>query len=222
MVASKLGAEGQDDVSPAREILSNDDDKRGFRVTLLISNDPLAPRQRLADPSKPPPTGRAYLADAGHRIVGRGRIVDAGGGWIALREIGKVTPFRAWREEKTCFTFNPDGPTRETAERPDQRRFRERLMRRHGGKCAVTGCDVPQLLDAAHLRSWRIDDEGALLRADLHRMIDRGLAEIRGGRFHLSPPVSAYVRSAYGAWDGAALRKPRKPRGDRCARTANG
>ena len=82
-------------------------------------------------------------------------------------------------------------------------------MRSYRGKCAVTGCDIPELLDAAHLRTWRIDDDGVLLRTDLHRMIDRGLATIGNGRFRLSPPVSAYAASAYGAYDGTRLRKPR-------------
>ena len=49
-------------------------------------------------------------------------------------------------------------------------------MKAYGGRCAVTGCAVPELLDAAHLMPWRIADEGILLRVDIHRMIDRGLA----------------------------------------------
>ena len=79
-------------------------------------------------------------------------------------------------------------------------------MRTWGGRCAVTGCDVPELLDAAHLRSWRLDDEGVLLRTDLHRMLDRGLAEVRDGCFHLLKPVSGYE-----CVDGAKLRRPCKP-----------
>lgn len=157
-------------------------------MTLLISNDPLAPRQRLVDPSKPPPAGRAHSADAGHEVVGRGRIAVAGGGWIVIEEIEKVAPFRAWDEDGTVLAYNPDDPSRVAAERPSQRRFHERLIRLYGGKCAITGYNAEQMLDAAHLRSWRLDDEGVLLRADIHRMIDGGLAEIRGGRFRLRRP----------------------------------
>ena len=186
-------------------------------MTLLISNDPLALRQRLVDPSQPPPAGPAYFADAGHEVVGRGRIADAGGGWIALEEVEKIAPFRAWDEDGTVLAYNPDGPAREAAERPGQRRFRERLLRLYGGKCAVTGCDAEQMLDAAHLRSWRIDDEGVLLRADIHRMIDGGLAEIRGGRFRLLRPARASVAAAYGEYDGAKLAQPRHGSGRRNA-----
>ena len=172
-------------------------------MTLLISNDP----------SKPPPAGRTYFVDTGHEVVGRGRIADAGGGWLALEEVEKVAPFRAWGEGGTVLAYNPDGPSREAAERPGQRRFRERLMRLYGGECAVTGCNAEQMLDAAHLRSWRIDDPGVLLRADIHRMIDRGLAEIRGGRFRLVCPAPASVEAEYGKYDGAKLAQPRRARG---------
>ena len=178
---------------------------------LLISNDPLAPRQRLADPAKPLPPGTVWLADDGNRVVGRARSAAVAGGWIALDGIERVEPFFLQDEQETVFAWNPDGPTREAAARPDQDRFRARLLREYGGRCAVTGCDVPELLDAAHLRPWRVGSEGVLLRTDLHRMIDRGLAEIRDGRFRLLPPVSAYVRSAYDPHDGAKLAEPRPP-----------
>ena len=85
-------------------------------------------------------------------------------------------------------------------------------MRLYGGKCAVTGCAAEQMLDAAHLRSWRIDDAGVLLRVDIHRMIDRGLAEIRGGRFRLLRPAPASLEADYGQYDGAKLAKPRESR----------
>ena len=181
-------------------------------MILLISNDPLAPRQRLVDPSKPPPAGPARFADAEHLVVGQGRIVDAGKGWIELCDVEKLDPFRLWAEDRTVLAYNPDGPKRETADRPEQRRFRDRLMRAYGGRCAVTGCDVAELLDAAHLSPWRLGDDGVLLRTDLHRMIDRGLAEIGNGRFRLSRPVSSHLESEYGKYDGARLRKPRTPR----------
>ena len=181
-------------------------------MILLISNDPLAPRQRLADPGRPPPTGPARFADADHRVVGRGRIADGGNGWIELEDVEELDPFTFWADDETVFAYHPDGPTREAAERPDQRRFRDGLMRAYGGRCAVTGCDVPQLLDTAHLRPWRIDDEGVLLRTDLHRMIDRGLARIADGRFRLARPAPAYLDSRYGEYDGARLRTPRKAR----------
>lgn len=176
-------------------------------MVVLISNDPLVPRQRLAEPAKPPVPGPAYLAEADHLIVGRGRIVAARNGWLDLGDVEPLASkdrFWLWNDAETVLIYNPDGRSRETPERPNQRRFRERLLREYGGRCAVTGCDVPELLDAAHLTPWRIADEGVLLRTDLHRMIDRGLAEIRTGRFRLLQPVADYER-----YDGVKLRKPR-------------
>ena len=117
-----------------------------------------------------------------------------------------MDPFRFWDDPVTVFAYNPAGPMREAAERPEQRRFREHLLHVYGGRCAVTGFDVPELLDAAHLRPWRLSDEGVLLRTDLHRMLDRGLAEIRDGRFCLARPLPGYEQ-----YDGAKLTKPRSP-----------
>ena len=172
---------------------------------LLISNDPLVPRQRLADPSRPPTPGPVYLADAGHLVVGRGRIMEVSDGWIELGDIEATERFWLWDDADTVLSYNPfQGRRREMPERPNQRRFRERLMHDYRGRCAVTGCDVPELLDAAHLMPWRVGDEGILLRVDLHRMIDRGVAEIRNGRFRLLRQVLDYEK-----YDGAKVRKPR-------------
>ena len=60
--------------------------------------------------------------------------------------------------------------------------FRRRMFERWGGRCVVTGCDVPEMLDAAHAGvkgGWRVNHtEGWLLRADLHRALDAGLLEL--------------------------------------------
>ena len=177
--------------------------KGQYPTMLLVSNEPLAARQRLANPSRASPTGPAWLADPEHLVQGRGRIEYCGRGWIEIEEIETVEPFRFWDGDMTVLAYNPVGPTRQTPERPDQHRFRERVVRAYGGRCAVTGCDALELLDAAHLRSWRIDDVGVLLRTDLHRMIDRGLAEISRGRFRLLKPLSGYQQ-----YDGSKLRSP--------------
>lgn len=66
--------------------------------------------------------------------------------------------------------------------------FRVRVGDRCGWKCAVSGNEVREALDAAHLpgKNWRLDNkatDGIMLRADLHRLLDSGLAELRNGRF---------------------------------------
>ena len=175
-------------------------------MVLLISNDPLAPRQRLAEPLKPPAPGPVYLADADHLVVGRGRIAGASDGWLELADIEAVESterFWFWDDAETVLSYNPDGRKREAADRPHQRRFRERLMKAYSGRCAVTGCAVPELLDAAHLMPWRIADEGILLRVDIHRMIDRGLADITDGQFRLRQRISGYEE-----YDGVRVSEP--------------
>lgn len=72
--------------------------------------------------------------------------------------------------------------------RMKQQAFRFRVGERCKWTCVVSGNQVREVLDAAHLpgKNWRSDNEaedGILLRVDLHRLLDRGLAELRGGRF---------------------------------------
>lgn len=78
----------------------------------------------------------------------------------------------------------------EIERRMKQAAFRLRVGDRCGWKCVVSGNEVREVLDAAHLpgKNWRHDNEagdGVLLRVDLHRLLDRGLAELRDGRFWL-------------------------------------
>ena len=131
--------------------------------------------------------------------------MDVGGCRTALDDVEATERFWLWDDAETVSSCNPfQGRKREMPERPNQRRFRERLMRDYHGRCAVTGCDIPELLDAAHLMPWRVGDEGILLRVDLHRMIDRGVAEIRKGRFRLLRQVLDYEK-----YDGVKVRKPK-------------
>lgn len=68
--------------------------------------------------------------------------------------------------------------------RPQQVRFRERVGRAYGWRCAITGCSQPECLEAAHLADWRQHNDarhGILMRADLHRLFDAGLMRIDGG-----------------------------------------
>ncbi|REG60808.1 HNH endonuclease [Paraburkholderia sp. BL6669N2] len=68
-----------------------------------------------------------------------------------------------------------------TQVRPFQAAFREAVFRRFDGRCAISGCDVPEALEAAHIngRDWRQGDntaaDGILLRRDLHALYDRGV-----------------------------------------------
>lgn len=62
-------------------------------------------------------------------------------------------------------------------QRQGQARFRSKILKAYGGRCAVSGCTVAQVLDAAHILPYRGPDtnhvsNGILLRADLHTLFD--------------------------------------------------
>ena len=65
--------------------------------------------------------------------------------------------------------------------RPEQRGFRRAVLEGYGGRCAITGCHVAEALEAAHVAHWRRENDagaGIVLRADLHRLLERGLLVI--------------------------------------------
>lgn len=92
--------------------------------------------------------------------------------------------------------------------RPDQERFRNAVFRTCGGRCVVSGCAVPEALEAAHLlgRDWRQGHnsatDGILLRRDLHNLYDQGLLLISDdGLVKLSGDVVDY----YGEFNGTVV-----------------
>ncbi len=64
--------------------------------------------------------------------------------------------------------------------RRGQPEFRQKLLEAYDGRCAVTGCDVQEVLEACHIVPYRGPStdhpgNGILLRADLHTLFDLGL-----------------------------------------------
>ncbi len=83
--------------------------------------------------------------------------------------------------------------------RPDQAKFRRAVFMACNGRCVVSGCDIPEALDAAHLagRRWRDGhnegSDGVLLRRDLHGLYDKGLLVLtEGGGFQLDERVMGH------------------------------
>jgi len=96
--------------------------------------------------------------------------------------------------------------------------FRSELMAAWNGGCAVTGCTIPELLRASHIRPWaasnntqRLDSEnGLMLAAHLDALFDRGLISFGDdGRMMVAKAISKEAKAVWGV--GAALR--RKPSG---------
>lgn len=81
--------------------------------------------------------------------------------------------------------------------RQGQPAFRNALIDAYEGRCAITGCEVREVLEAAHISPYRGTHtnhvtNGLLLRADIHTLFDRGLIRVdRNYRVSASPEVAA-------------------------------
>lgn len=72
---------------------------------------------------------------------------------------------------------------RSIALRRGQQEFRDALLAAYGGRCALTGCDAVDALEAAHIAPYNGADSnhvqnGLLLCADLHTLFDLGLLRL--------------------------------------------
>ena len=92
---------------------------------------------------------------------------------------GKVSSAVVKHDAKVRFR------TAEVEQRDGQPEFRAALLRAYSNTCAVTGCTVNEVLQAAHIRPVTNSGShslknGLLLRADVHNLFDRGLLTIDG------------------------------------------
>ena len=104
---------------------------------------------------------------------------------------------------------------RSIAHRRGQRAFRQSLLRAYEGKCAITGCCVPDVLEAAHIYPYRGPKtnhvtNGLLLRTDVHTLFDCGLITIDPDS--LTVLTNEQLRnSSYWGYDNRPLRVPQNP-----------
>jgi hypothetical protein len=73
--------------------------------------------------------------------------------------------------------------TMEVTRRQGQGPFRNSLLEAYSSQCAISGCDVEKVLEAAHIRPYNGPDtnditNGLLLRSDLHTLFDLHLLTI--------------------------------------------
>lgn len=92
--------------------------------------------------------------------------------------------------------------------RPNQAAFRLQTFEVFGRQCLVTGCKIPEALEAAHViavadqggdQSWN----GVPLRADLHRLFDAGLMSIEPDSWTVMVKESATLE--YGQYQGRSI-----------------
>lgn len=67
--------------------------------------------------------------------------------------------------------------------RRGQPKFRRMLLENYNNTCIITGCQIPQLLEAAHILPYRENPDyslrnGLLLRADIHTLLDLNMLGI--------------------------------------------
>lgn len=101
---------------------------------------------------------------------------------------------------------------REITRRRGQRAFREGLLRAYEGRCAITDCDVKDVLEAAHIVPYlgaqtNRTDNGLLLRADIHTLFDCGLITINA-QTRSVVVADRLLATDYGRLNGKALRTP--------------
>ena len=99
----------------------------------------------------------------------------------------------------------------EVVRRQGQGKFRQSLMTAYAGRCAMTGCNIAQVLEAAHILPYKglhshSVQNGLLLRADMHTLFDLGLAWICPETWTVR--IKDELSSAYGAFNGQKAHLP--------------
>jgi len=102
----------------------------------------------------------------------------------ALKRINKSSESAPLSLKLHTF-FGPTEVLREVPARRAQRFFRETVLTAYGYKCAISGIDKPELLNASHIIPWaqsverRTDPSNGLALSALHdRAFDRGLITV--------------------------------------------
>lgn len=74
--------------------------------------------------------------------------------------------------------------------RVGQQKFKRLLLEKYNNKCVITGCDIKEVLEAAHIQPVKDNgnmcvSNGLLLRADIHTLFDLNLVNIdEEGKVH--------------------------------------
>lgn len=97
-------------------------------------------------------------------------------------------------------------------QREGQPWFHTRVCRAYGQQCCISGEDIPELLQAAHIQEYINSSSnhvqnGLLLRVDLHTLFDNGLLAVDENYIiHISPLVKS---DEYRKYDGTKITLPK-------------
>ncbi|BFM38811.1 HNH endonuclease [Synechocystis sp. LKSZ1] len=98
-------------------------------------------------------------------------------------------------------------------QRRGQKKFREELISLYDGKCAISGTNTIEVLEASHIVPYFGDEtnhptNGILLRSDIHNLFDFGLIAINETTYSIM--ISEMLRgSYYQQYDGRQLYLPK-------------
>jgi hypothetical protein len=128
---------------------------------------------------------------------------------------------KAERQLKDVGAFDPSGisDARERGlaaivQRRGQPVFRKLLLTAYGRRCAITGCTVEEVLEAAHIVPYKGSQtdhpaNGLLLRADVHTLFDLGLIAVDDSTLQVL--VSSDLDGTdYSKLQGTRIRVPNK------------
>lgn len=122
-----------------------------------------------------------------------------------LEESAVSVPQRRPRKRKTPVGGHREGRAKI---RVGQGSFRDNLLAQHGARCAITGPCPEAALEAAHLISFAKNEShenGLLLRADVHKLFDRGLLAVHPNtlRVEIAPALAGY--EYYSDFEGVSV-----------------
>jgi len=150
---------------------------------LILTDNPLADRQRGDGFAV---GQRIFLADQRHMVRASAEVGQIEDGIAQLYDLQVFRDDEIFEAHGNAIHAKSVGESVLSLRkaRPDQQQFREAVLRRCNYTCVLSGCDVPEALDAAHLpgKSWEaghnLASDGIALRCDLHRLLDSGLMTI--------------------------------------------
>lgn len=156
-----------------------------------------------------------------YQVLGLANVLGKAAGYYLLEGFGQ--PLETVRRPALSY-LAPDGDstvaeiasdlrlfrTRSVVQRQGQPRFREQLMQLYDRQCAVSRCDVTDVLEAAHILPYRgphTNDlsNGIILRADFHILFDEGLLAIDDSSLSIRLSPSIVTNKYYSEFHGIEL-----------------
>jgi hypothetical protein len=157
--------------------------------------------------------------DTRYHLLGLAKVIEWRGGFFTLNSttINLAVPVALVNDGLGISVQQPFTPyipasvqdgrirvLREITARQGQASFRSGLLTAYEGRCAISGCEVSEVLEAAHITPYRGPEtncvtNGLLLRSDLHTLWDQGLIFLDGEmRLHIKDSLK---QSEYAALD---------------------